>query len=331
MLDPLEHLQMLKDRAAGIASRQDALNRVRALRFTEPGFDRDVWRDMCRQGWLSRRGRELCAVAEELGANLAPEPLVAAAMVAQLLPPAGDRVVMPAWQETPGSIGLSGETALHNGKLNGRKSFIPMAAGADAFLVTVPGGFAVVERGAPGALLRVETTEDGGNLATLELANAPAQWIEGDAAEALEHAIMGHCAYLLGVVERAFTITLADIERRERSGYRIASLEAMRHRVDDMRVQLSLTRATIENGAQVLDTAAPLNQKQAAVSRAKLRASDAAMVIPRTCLHLHGGIGLTDAYDITLYVRKATVMAPLYGSAAAHRRRLQAIAEATDE
>ena len=41
MMDPLEHLQMLKDSAAGIAPRKGDLKRIRALRFTEPGFDRE--------------------------------------------------------------------------------------------------------------------------------------------------------------------------------------------------------------------------------------------------------------------------------------------------
>ena len=168
MMDPLEHLQMLKDSAAGIAPRKGDLKRIRALRFTEPGFDRNTWREMCDMGWLGLRipeddggsglgAREFCGLAEELGAGLVPEPLIAAAMAAQLLPAdqlapvlAGERIVLAAWQEKPNSIDLIGDTVLHGGRLSGRKVFIPMAAGADAFLVTVPGGLALVERDAPG-------------------------------------------------------------------------------------------------------------------------------------------------------------------------------------
>ena len=43
MMDPLEHLQMLKDSVAGIAPRTGDFRRIRALRFTEPGFDRGTW------------------------------------------------------------------------------------------------------------------------------------------------------------------------------------------------------------------------------------------------------------------------------------------------
>ncbi len=73
--------------------------------------------------------------------------------------------MLPAWQEKPNSIDLIGETVLRDGKLNGRKVFIPMAAGADAFLVTVPGGLALVERDAPGVSLEIQQTQDGGNSA----------------------------------------------------------------------------------------------------------------------------------------------------------------------
>ena len=186
MMDPLEHLQMLKDSAAGIAPRKGDLKRIRALRFTEPGFDREKWREMCEMGWLGLLiaedaggsglgAREFCGLAEELGSGLVPEPLIAAAMAAQLLPPdhlapvlAGERIVLPAWQEKPNSLDLIGDAVLRDGTLSGRKVFIPMAAGADAFLVTVPGGLALVERDAPGVSLEIAETQDGGNFGTLD-------------------------------------------------------------------------------------------------------------------------------------------------------------------
>jgi alkylation response protein AidB-like acyl-CoA dehydrogenase len=343
-MDPLEHLQMLKDSAAGIAPRKGDLKRIRALRFTEPGFDRNTWREMCQMGWLGLRvaenaggsglgAREFCVLAEELGAGLVPEPLIAAAMAAQLLPPdhlapvlTGERIVLAAWQEKPNSIDLAGDTTLQGGRLNGRKVFIPMAAGADAFLVTVPGGLALVERDAPGVSLETQQTQDGGNFGTLILDNAPAQAIEGDATEALEHAIMASSAYLFGLMDRAFAITLDYMKTREQFGRKIGAFQALQHRAVDMEIQISLTRATVGTASYALDNAPTLGQRQAAVSRAKVRASDAAMVVTRTCIQLHGGIGYTDAYDIGLYLRKAMVLSPLYGSASVHRRRFRTVA-----
>ncbi len=348
MLEPLEHLQMLKDSAAGIAPRKGDLKRIRALRFTEPGFDRDTWREMCGMGWLGLRiaednggsglgAREFCSLAEELGAALVPEPLIPAAMAADLLPPdhlaavlSGDRIILPAWQEKPNSLDVVGDTVLRDGKLTGRKTFIPMAAGADAFLVTVPGGLALVERDAPGVVIELVKTQDGGNFGTLFLDNAPAEAIAGDATEALEHSIMASSGYLLGLMDRAFAITLDYIKTREQFGHKIGSFQALQHRAVDMQIQLSLTRATVTSAAAGLDTASTLQERQALVSRAKVRASDAAMVVTRACIQLHGGIGYTDAYDIGLFLRKAMVLAPLYGSPSVHRARFRSVAPETD-
>ena len=56
------------------------------------------------------------------------------------------------------------------------------------------------------------------------------------------------------------------------------------------------------------------------------------MVVTRTCIQLHGGVGYTDAYDIGLYLRKAMVLSPLYGAPSVHRRRFRTVApEAVDE
>jgi alkylation response protein AidB-like acyl-CoA dehydrogenase len=89
-----------------------------------------------------------------------------------------------------------------------------------------------------------------------------------------------------------------------------------------------LTRASVASAAHALDTATTTAQRQAAVSRAKVRASDAAMTVTRACIQLHGGIGYTDAYDIGLFLRKAMVLSPLYGPPSVHRARFRVVAPA---
>ena len=71
--------------------------------------------------------------------------------------------------------------------------------------------------------------------------------------------------------------------------------------------------------------------RQAAASRAKARASEAASIITRGCIQLHGGIGYTDQYDIGLFLRKMMVLAPLFGSAALHRARFRLVAPEQDD
>ncbi|WP_158931895.1 acyl-CoA dehydrogenase family protein [Acidisphaera sp. S103] len=345
-----EGVRMIRDSAAGIAPRTGDFRRIRARRFIEPGFDRAVFREMCQMGWLglmipeaaggSGLGtREFCALTEELGASLVPEPLIGAAMAARLLPEShlaevlsGDRIVLPAWQEGPHSLEVAaGGTVAGNGTVTGKKLFVAMAAGADAFLVTTTTGLALVERGASGTHLEMTQTQDGGGFGTLTLDNAPAEIFPGDASEALETAVLATSAYLLGCMDRVFGVTLEYLKTREQFGRKIGSFQALQHRSADLRIQLSLTRAVVEASAAKYDSASDPAVRKAAVSRAKARASDAAGMVTRGCIQLHGGIGYTDAADPGLFLRKMMVLAPSYGSASLHRARFRALAPESDE
>lgn len=344
-----ESLRMIRDSAAGIAPRTGDFKRIRALRFTEPGFDRAVWREMCDMGWLgllvsedhggSGLGvQEFCAVTEELGASLIPEPLIAAAMAARLLPVdhlssvlSGERIILPAWQDKPHSIETTGGATVGNGRVSGKKLFIPMAAGADAFLVTTTHGLALVDRNAAGVHLDLTGTQDGGNQGTLTLDNAPCEEIAGNASAELEVAAMATSAYLLGVMDRVFGITMEYLKTREQFGRKIGSFQALQHRSADLKIQLELTRATVNACARAMDSATDSDGRKIAASRAKARASESSSILTRGCIQLHGGIGYTDAADPGLFLRKMMVLAPQYGSAALHRARFLQLAPQTDE
>ncbi len=344
-----ESLRMIRDSAAGIAPRTGDLKRIRALRFADPGFDRTVWREMCEMGWPGLRlpedqggsglgMQEFCALCEELGASLVPEPLIPVAMAARLVGAdqrtkllAGETIILPAWQEQPNDFGLPGATTLRDGKLYGRKAFVPMAAGADAFLVTVQDGLVLVARDAPGLTLDIDRTQDGGNFGTLGFDGAPAEAIAGDAADPLEEAALASAATMLGVMDRAFAMTLDYLRTRQQFGKLIGSFQALQHRAADLKIQLALTRASVESAAATLDTQASPATRRAAVSRAKARASDAGMLVTRQCIQLHGGIGYTDEYDVGLFLRKAMVLSNLYGSAALHRARFASLSPEQDD
>jgi alkylation response protein AidB-like acyl-CoA dehydrogenase len=347
--DRAESLRMIRDSAAAVAPRRGDLRRVRALRFTEPGFDRTVWRQMCDMGWTGLRvseeaggaglgTQEFCALAEELGAGLVPEPLIEVAMAARLLTGehlsgvlSGETIIIPAWQEHANSLNLTEATTVTDDRVSGMKLFIRAAAGADAFLVTVPRGLAVVQRDAQGVTLKLDRTQDGGHFGTLILDRAAAEIIAGDAAPALEEATLATAAYLLGVMDRAFEITLDYLKTRQQFGRLIGSFQVLQHRAADLKIQIALTRASVAAAAITMDESKDLALRRAAVSRAKARASEAAMLVTRQAIQLHGGIGYTDEYDIGLFLRKAMVLANLYGSPALHRARFAAVAPETEE
>lgn len=348
--DRSESLRMIRDSAAGIAPRTGDFKRIRALRFTEPGFDRAVWKQMAGMGWAGLRVpedaggsglgmQEFCALCEELGASLVPEPLIPVSMAARLLPQSaltpvlsGERIVIPAWQERANSYdAAAGGTTLADGRLNGRKLFVPMAAGADAFLVTVPGKLALVERGAKGLTVDIEQTQDGGNYGALSFADTLAETVAGDAADALDEATLATAAYVLGAMDRAFAMTLEYLKTRQQFGKVIGTFQALQHRAADLKIHLALTRASVESAAATLDASSVPAVRRGAVSRAKARVGESGMFVTRQCIQLHGGIGYTDEYDVGLFLRKAMLLTNLYGSAALHRARFAAVLPETDD
>ena len=329
-----EEIGLIRDSAASVAPPGGDLRRVRALRFATPGFDPATWATMREMGWPGFRVpeaeggaglgmRAFCALIEELGAGLVPEPLIGAAMAAAIHPPLlqDDRLVLPAWQERPNSLEMARDTSFDGGRLHGRKVFVPMAAGAQAFVVTARGGTALVAADAPGVTLETVATQDGGHFGTLTFDDAPATPVGGDAEAAREDATLATAAYLLGLSARAFALTLDYMKTRQQFGRPIGSYQALQHRAVDLQVQIALTRASVEAAARTLDTTDAPDARRAAVSRAKARASDAAMLVTREAIQLHGGIAYTDEYDAGLFLRKAMVVAPLFGGAALHRAR----------
>ena len=105
----------------------------------------------------------------------------------------------------------------------------------------------------------------------------------------------------------------------------------LQHKAADLKLQLELTRASVEAAAATVDAGAALAVRQAAVSRAKARATTAAMLVTRQAIQLHGGVGYTDEYDVGLYLRRAMVLSNQYGSAAFHRARFARLTPDDDD
>ncbi len=350
--DRLESIRMIRDSAAAVAPPGGDLARIRGLRFEAPGHDPAVLRQMGELGWIGLRVPEaaggaglgmgeMCALVEALGAGLAPEPLIQAALSAGLLAAAeekallarvlsGEALVLTAWQERADRIDVPASP-------DGARRFLTNAGGAEAFLVPVRegGGIALHCQPAAGADLVLEQTQDGGTFGTLRPDLSKVTRIADDIGAVLpallDDAALASAAYLLGGMDRAFAMTLDYLKTRQQFGKIIGTFQALQHRAADLAMQTALTRASIESAAAILDDGATGDARRAAVSRAKARASEAAILVTRQCIQLHGGIGYTDQYDVGLFLRKAMVLAGQFGGAALHRRRFMATAPETDE
>ncbi len=338
--DHAESIRMVRDSAAGIA---DGVARARSQRFTMPDFSTEVWRQMGELGWIglavpeaaggSGLGMaEMCALCEELGRALSPEPLIGAALSAALLAEAGERevlakllagkaLVLTAWQDRANTLTpcVAADTV---------RRFIPMGAGATHFLVPIGDGLQLVEAAA--CETAHEATHDGGHLTTLR---APAGKVVGSAAlaPALDRAALATAAYLLGGMEAGFALTLEYLQTRQQFGKIIGTFQALQHKAADTKMQVALTRAAVEQAAAGMDAGASGDEAAALVSRAKARASEAAMLVGQACVQLSGGIGYTDQYDVGLYLRKAMVLAPMFGGATLHRARFMALSPETED
>jgi 3-oxochol-4-en-24-oyl-CoA dehydrogenase len=337
----LQEIQLIRESIRAVAPRDD-LKRIRDLRFKSPGFDRSVWSQMCELGWAglrvpqNRGGAglgvvEFCMVAQELGAGLVPEPFIAAGaarllnddLLAEAL--AGALIVLPATQEGPGATSPGTRTAFVGGKVNGTKRFVANARGADAFIVTTAAGPVFVRCNAPGVTIDAAISQDGTSSDTIGFDDAPGEVLSGDYADIHEELTLAHAFYLFGAMEQAFEATLDYVKNRRQFGQAIGSFQSVRHRFADLKVQLEVTRATLDQSALILDSNPNPPQAQFAVSRAKARAADAAMMIANYSVQFHGGMGYTDETDIGLFVRKILSAYNQFGSAKAHRRRFAAL------
>jgi len=188
--------RMLGDSIADYCRRSDPVRRVRALRDTEPGFDRAAWQDMADLGWLGVMVPEAdgglglsiadyAVVARGVGAALVPEPLTGAllATCALVESPSGELrsslltgfvsgEILPAlaWQEAMGDVDPAVVATLadaRNGEvvLSGYKRFVMGAAGADGLVVSARDdeGLALywVPRSSPNLSLTTRPLADG--------------------------------------------------------------------------------------------------------------------------------------------------------------------------
>ncbi len=332
--DVLSSIEMIRDSARGI-TRHD-LTRIRKLRFTSPGFDRSVWGDICSLGWLALRLPEesggvglgllaYAALAEEAGRALLPEPLIPATLASCLLEGpqlarhiTGERLVLPAWADARSALEPSCDLDIRDDRVFAHKFYVPLAAGADDFLVIGASSLALVAADAPGVEVHTHQTQDGGHFAHIRFDGAPCVVLKADPRPALAEAALATAAYLLGLMDGALDMTVTYLKQRVQFGKTLSQFQVLQHMAVDARLEIEITRASIEQAALQWDTEGATPSAYAAISRAKVRASRSAQKVTRDCIQLHGGIGFTDEHDIGLFLRKAMVEVPRFGGPAEH-------------
>ncbi len=126
-------------------------------------------------------------------------------------------------------------------------------------------------------------------------------------------------AWLLGISERAFELTIQYLKTRSQFGALIGSYQALQHRASRLYCELEVARSVVDAALGALDSDSPDAQLWA--SAAKARLGDLALRVTSEAIQLHGGIGMTHEADIGLYFKAARTANSLAGNNAFHRTR----------
>ncbi len=297
-------------------------------------------------------------VMEQAGRTLAASPLLATVLLAAplvrvlgnerqraaLLPAvaSGEKILALALDEGPHHAplhtALSAETNGDGYCLNGRKTMVLDGHVADSLLVVArtggkPGdahGLSVfmVDPQSAGLHRRRLSLVDSRNAARLEFANVrvPAGALLGPLDGAwptlsavLDGACAGLAAEMLGTAQEAFDRTLNYLRMRQQFGVVIGSFQALKHRAALMFCELELTRSAVRAALDALDTQNPEAPLLASLAQAK--ACETLELVSSEAVQLHGGIGMTDAEEIGLFLKRARVAQQTLGDARYHRAR----------
>jgi alkylation response protein AidB-like acyl-CoA dehydrogenase len=293
---------------------------------------------------------EAMVVMEELGRGLVNAPYAQAALLAPTLLSRAPAALQSAWlpkiasgealmvlaqQERTSRYRLNHVTTravegAGGWRLEGTKIVVPAGDEADAFIVPARIGGAdddaagialfLVQRAAQGATVRGYPTQDGARAADLLLADTPAVLVtkEGHAMleQAVDVAIAAACAEAVGLMDRMVAVTVDYMHQRKQFGVPIASFQALRHRIADVKMQLELGRSMSYFASLKLGESAP--QRRRALSQAKVQLGNSMRFVGQQCTQIHGGIGVTDEYVSSHYFKRLTVIEMSFGDTLHH-------------
>jgi alkylation response protein AidB-like acyl-CoA dehydrogenase len=210
-----------------------------------------------------------------------------------------------------------------NGRLSGEKLFVPDAGVANTIVVVARDGVYVVDATAAGVSITPMAGMDlTRKLYAVSLTDVAAEKL--DAAAGLDRAIdiatTALAAEMVGGMQRTLDLTVDYAKTRKQFGKPIGSFQAVQHQCADMYLETESARSAVYYAAVALQDAAA--DASAAVSIAKLYASDASRTVGNRGIQVHGGMGFTWENDLHLYYRRAKAAETMLGDATFHRERL---------
>lgn len=309
-------------------------------------------------GGLGMGHVEAGIVLEEIGRNLTPSPFLTSAVLAatalkhaspelkgRYLPGlvAGESVFAVAIDETakhrPQRITTRAERAGNGFRLTGAKSFVIHGASADMIVVAARTAGADEDRDGI-TLFAVPKDAAGMSHDAVRLVDSAMAThtrfegveLDGDAVigevdggrEVLDAMLIagrvGAAAEGVGVARGAMEMTVGYLKQRKQFGRFIGEFQALQHRASHLYSEVEIARAATIKAQQLLDAGAPSADLMASVAKAKV--AKAARLAVQEGVQMHGGIGMTDEYDIGLYMKRDRALAEFLGDAYFHASRV---------
>jgi alkylation response protein AidB-like acyl-CoA dehydrogenase len=302
---------------------------------------------------------EAGVVMEEIGRTLMPSPFLSTAVLAVSalsrggseaqkaahLPKIADGSLLAALavdegaKHRPLQINLQAVRSGNGFKLNGAKALVVDGHTADLLIVAGRTGGAAGERNgltlflvdpkAKGVAIERTVMVDAHNAARIEFAN-----VEVDADHVLGEVDQGGAlldgvlnigrgavaSEMVGLSEEVFGRTVTYLKERKQFGKLIGEFQALQHRAAQLYIDIEITRAAVLKALQALD--GDFEHAGAAVAVAKARAGTTATLAVQEGVQMHGGMGMTDQFDIGFFMKRARVCQELFGDSNFHADRL---------
>jgi acyl-CoA dehydrogenase len=311
-------------------------------------------------GGLAFGYKGLGVVTEETGRTLTASPLYATVWVsgtaidqggsdaqkAQLLPAIAEgRLLMAlaieeSHRHDPYRIATTAKKTGSGYRIDGTKTFVLDGNVAEKLIVVArtagaPGErngitLLLVDAGAPGVKITRTRMVDSRNATNVEfngvevgadaVIGAP-----GKGADVLDRTLdvarIGLAAEMLGGVQECFERTVAYLKEREQFGVPIGSFQALKHRAANMFCEVELSKSCVLEALTALDESRPADEIAKLASLAKAKVGETYNLVSREGIQMHGGIGMTDEFDIGFFIKRAAVSEQTFGDVNFHRNR----------
>ncbi|MFT5578616.1 MAG: alkylation response protein AidB-like acyl-CoA dehydrogenase [Paraglaciecola psychrophila] len=300
----------------------------------------------------------LGVVLEECGRTLTASPLLATVVGASaiekagsdqqkndLLPQvaAGELLLALALEESahhqPYGSSTSAEVNGDSVILNGNKQFVIDGNSADKLIVVArssgnPGDrdgltLVLIDRDSAGVSVTRTIMADSRNAANISFDGAQGTLIGtvGGAADALDAVLdTGRIllsAEMVGGVQECFDRTVEYLKVREQFGVPIGSFQGLKHRAAQMFCEVEMSKSVVLEALSALDSDSEDTAELSSLSKTRL--NDTYNLITAEGVQMHGGIGMTDEYEIGFFMKRSRVCEQAFGNSSFHRDRYGAI------